>query len=220
MQNLAILGAGGGAGAIVELVEALNAIKPPWHIFGFLDDNTALHGTTVAGFPVMSGLESVEALGDATMLVIGVANYRRPRSRLEMSARMDLDNSRFATLIHPLASVSPRAAIGRGAVIFQYAVVSDSATIGDHVLISPLSFIGHHAVIRTGAVIAPQAAVLGASTIGEGAYIGAHAVVKDGVSVSDGAVVGMGAVVVNDVPRDAIVAGNPARLLNSKADTE
>lgn len=49
--------------------------------------------------------------------------------------------------------------------------------------------------------------------IEDGAWIGAGAVVLKGVTIGARAIVGAGAVVTDDVPPDAIVAGNPARIL-------
>ena len=48
--------------------------------------------------------------------------------------------------------------------------------------------------------------------------IGANAVVLEGVRVGRGAVVAAGAVVVEDVPAGAVVAGVPARVIKQAAD--
>ncbi len=52
--------------------------------------------------------------------------------------------------------------------------------------------------------------------IGARAWIAAGAFVGPGVTVGDGAVVGARAVVMKDVPPQAVVAGNPARLLRTR----
>ncbi len=44
-------------------------------------------------------------------------------------------------------------------------------------------------------------------------WIGANVSIVPGVTVGEGAVIGMGAVVTKDVPKGAIVGGNPARAL-------
>ena len=46
--------------------------------------------------------------------------------------------------------------------------------------------------------------------------VGANAVVIEGVHVSKGAVVAAGAVVIEDVPENAVVAGCPARVIKRK----
>lgn len=50
-------------------------------------------------------------------------------------------------------------------------------------------------------------------TIGEGAWIGAGACIMPGVTIGDHAVVAGGAVVTKDVPANAIVGGNPAKVI-------
>jgi acetyltransferase-like isoleucine patch superfamily enzyme len=49
--------------------------------------------------------------------------------------------------------------------------------------------------------------------IGRGCWIGFGAAVMKGVSLGDGAIVAAGAVATTDVPPNAIVAGNPARVV-------
>lgn len=50
-------------------------------------------------------------------------------------------------------------------------------------------------------------------TIGDFVWCGANVTLLPGVTVGEGAVIGAGSVVVKDVPRCAIVGGNPARVL-------
>lgn len=49
--------------------------------------------------------------------------------------------------------------------------------------------------------------------IGDDVWIGARAIILNGVKIGDRATVGAGAVVAKDVPNDAVVAGNPAKVL-------
>lgn len=49
--------------------------------------------------------------------------------------------------------------------------------------------------------------------VNDGASIGAGAVVLPGVNIGKNAIVGAGSVVTKDVPENAIVAGNPARIM-------
>lgn len=56
--------------------------------------------------------------------------------------------------------------------------------------------------------------------IGNDVWIGHSAIVMQGVRIGHGAVVGAGAIVTCDVPDYAIVAGNPAKLIRYRFNTE
>jgi acetyltransferase-like isoleucine patch superfamily enzyme len=56
-----------------------------------------------------------------------------------------------------------------------------------------------------------------AVTIGDDVFLGTGCIVLKGTTIGDGSVVGAGAVVSGDVPSDAVVAGNPARVVRDGA---
>lgn len=54
-------------------------------------------------------------------------------------------------------------------------------------------------------------------TVKEDAFVGARAFVLPGVTIGARSVVGAGSVVTKDVPENAIVAGNPCRVIGSRS---
>lgn len=56
--------------------------------------------------------------------------------------------------------------------------------------------------------------------IGDDVWIGTRAIILPGVRIGDHAIIGAGAVVAKDVPAWAIVAGNPARVIRFRNETE
>lgn len=57
------------------------------------------------------------------------------------------------------------------------------------------------------------------TTIRRGASIGANSTLLPGISIGEKAMVGAGSVVTRDVPAQAIVAGNPARVIGFVSET-
>jgi acetyltransferase-like isoleucine patch superfamily enzyme len=88
-------------------------------------------------------------------------------------------------------------------------------TIGDHCLIGRGTsfFAGGHTFDQPDRLILDQPLHKGPIAVGDDVYFGLNAVVLGGVTIGTGAVIGAGAVVVEDVPPGAIVAGVPARLV-------
>jgi len=52
--------------------------------------------------------------------------------------------------------------------------------------------------------------------IGRGVFVGARAIILKGVTIGDRAIIGAGAVITRSVPSRRVVAGNPAREVNSE----
>ncbi len=122
------------------------------------------------------------------------------------------DNTRIGTFVE----------IQRGVQIGANCKISSHTFICEGVYIEDGVFIGHNVCFINDRY--PQATVDGrlqtdadwsleATRVGQGASIGSGAVILCGVSIGEGALVGAGSVIVRDVPANAIVAGNPARIL-------
>jgi|GEM_PF-182630 len=84
------------------------------------------------------------------------------------------------------------------------------------VTVHPSAVIGENCTLHQGVVIgqAGRGERKGVPVLGDRVYVGANAVVIGGITLGDDAAVGAGAVVTKSVPRRAVVAGNPARILS------
>jgi sugar O-acyltransferase (sialic acid O-acetyltransferase NeuD family) len=211
MEDLIILGAGGTSRDIADTVDDINRVERRWNLLGFLDDDVAKIGKMVVGLPVLGPIDCAKQY--TARLIIGVAREDDPWRRRTILARLALPLERFATIIHPSATVSRRAKIGAGTAILQNTVIATDIIIGDHVLILYNATISHDSVIEDFVTMAPGSLIAGSVRLCAGVYLGAGSQVINDATVGEAALVGLGAVVIRDVVSGDTVFGNPARPL-------
>ena len=140
-----------------------------------------------------------------------------------------LDMKGIKARIEPGAIIREKVEIGEGAVIMMGAVINIGAVIGKGTMIDMGTIlggratVGDHCHIGAGAVLAGVIEPASATPVivEDNVLIGANAVVIEGVHIGKNAVVAAGAVVIEDVPENAVVAGSPARVIKMKdAKTE
>jgi len=116
-------------------------------------------------------------------------------------------------IIHQSASVSEKADIGLSTFIGNGALVNPVCRIGKGVIINTGAIIEHECKISDYVHIAPGAVLAGNVSVGKHSLIGANSVIKQGVKIGENSIIGAGSVVLQDIPDNAIVAGNPSRLI-------
>jgi acetyltransferase-like isoleucine patch superfamily enzyme len=122
--------------------------------------------------------------------------------------------------IHPTALCEPSATVGVGSRVDAFAILGDDVELGDDVRVRSGARVLPRARVGRGTVIGENAVVGGAehSDVGPDVVIGANATVLPGVRVERHALVEPGSVVADAVPANAIVRGNPARIIGYVGD--
>nr|WP_221381643.1 acetyltransferase [Actinoplanes polyasparticus] len=206
MNSLVIVGAGGFAR------ETAAAAGQDWKVVGFVDDDPALHGASRSGLPILGAIDSVRDMPEVEVVVC-VGNPRNFTARRGIVERLGLPGDRYATVVHPLASVGAGSRIGPGTVLLAGTVLTADVSVGSHVAVMPQAVLTHDDQVGDYGTIASGVRLGGGVITDEGAYIGAGALIREGVKVGAWSLVGMGSVVLHDVPAGEVWAGNPARLI-------
>ncbi len=209
MVPLVIIGAGGFGREVSWLVEEINknTTKPKWHLLGFLDDDVhALDRFTQYG-AILGPVDSYRDLQDP----FAVCAVGDPRSRKAIVERLETLGARWATLIHPTASIGTASNVGEGCILCKSAVVTVDAKIGNHVQFNVHASAGHDAEIGDLCTLSAFVDVCGGALLEEGTFLGSHASVLPKASVGAWARVGAGSVVLRHVRSGKTVLGVPGK---------
>ncbi len=123
------------------------------------------------------------------------------------------DNTKIGVFVE----IQKNAVIGKNCKVQSHTFICEGVTIEDNV------FIGHgvtfvndkypRAVNGNGSLQTEEDWTVAPTLVKKGASIGSGATILCNVTIGENASVGSGSVVTKDVPRETIVAGNPARII-------
>jgi acetyltransferase-like isoleucine patch superfamily enzyme len=121
------------------------------------------------------------------------------------------------TKIGAFVEIQKNAYVGKRCKISSHTFICEGVTIEDNVFIGHgVTFINDsypRATTGDGQLQTEQDWKVERTVIKKGASIGSGSTILSNVTVGENAIVGAGSTVTKDVPPNAIVAGNPARLL-------
>lgn len=191
-----------------------------------LDNVTLGPNPVIEDFCIIGALPR-DAVGQDLTTVIGENAIIRSHTVIYAGNRIGHD---FET--GNKANIREYNTIGNHVSIGSLTSIEHHVKIGDHVRIHSNAFIPEYTVIEEYAWIGPHVVMTNARypmaraerkelkgpIIRKNAKIGANSTILPGVEIGENALVGAGSVVTKDVPPDAVVAGNPAKIIRMAKD--
>lgn len=205
-MRLVIVGAGGHAKVVLELLRALGSVD----IVGLIDPQPAT--ASVLGVPVLGGDALLPVLRregvEAAFVALG-SNRLRQRIGAELAAF----GYALPAAVHPSAMVSPSASIGSGVAVMARAVVGTETRVLDLAVVNSGAVLDHDNLLGEAAHVAPGCALAGTVMVGARSLVGIGSSVRPGIRIGADVTIGAGSAVVADVADGMRVGGVPARPL-------
>jgi sugar O-acyltransferase (sialic acid O-acetyltransferase NeuD family) len=208
-----ILGGGGHARVLIDCIQMIGGIS----LVGILEHDRTRWGQELFNIPILGGddlLPEIVARGVNCFVVgVGGTGDNQPRQRLYGVGLAS--HLKPLTIVHPAAVCSRWAIVGAGSQLLPGSIINAGAVMGVNVILNSGAIVEHDCVVGNHVHIATGAKLASTVRVGDGAHIGAGATVRQCLTIGERAIIGAGAVVVKDVLADTVVAGVPARPLNT-----
>tara|TARA_B100001093_G_scaffold514741_1_gene589475 strand:- start:2409 stop:3041 length:633 start_codon:yes stop_codon:yes gene_type:complete len=206
--NIVLVGAGGHAKVVQDLVEQENEHR----IVGCLDSDQKKWGSTLCGMPILGGDSDCKAIikeHEVEGFIVTVGNVQIRKKLFKSMFELGL---KPVTVVHPQAYVASTATIGAGTVVLAQSVVQVESVVGENCIINHAASIDHECAVGDHSHIAPGVNIAGAVNIGESVFIGIGSSVIQCVSIGAFSNIGAGSVVVGNIPGNCLAYGCPALI--------
>jgi acetyltransferase-like isoleucine patch superfamily enzyme len=181
-----------------------------------IGENSVVQDNVILGYS-SPGYEKEE-------LVIGSGSLIRPHTIIYGGSKI---GNNFKT--GPLVVIREKNKIGNNVRVGTNTIIEDQTTIKDNVSMHTNVYVSQFTVLEEKVWIGPNVVLIDdphppcpkysecvrGPIIRKNAKIGANATILPGVEIGANALVGAGSVVTKNVPANAVVAGNPAKVIKS-----
>ena len=201
LNKLMLVGAGGHGRVVADIAEALGYTD-----ISFVDEKFPALKRNLA-WNVFA--KQVDHAPETCLLAITIGHNA---TRLQLARMFLKQGFDLPLLAHPTAYISRHSEIAVATVVMPQVVINAGASLGFAVIANTSCSIDHDCVIGDGVHVSPGARLAGGVKVGEGSWIGIGASIRENITIGKNVMIAAGAVVVADVPDDAVVMGVPARV--------
>ncbi len=184
-----------------------------YEVIVFIDDDKTLHNFIIEGLEVVGDFSYLLSDLDKSVYDVYVP-IGDNKIRVKLMTKLKEAGYTTPSYIHPSATVHPSVEIGRAVYVLPSTSIMPLTKIDDYVMISMGVNIAHHTHLNEG-VFLSQGSNIGASIVLQNnVFCGISSTVMTGVKeLGANAIIGAGAVVIRNVPENAVVVGNPGRII-------
>lgn len=176
MKNIAIIGSGGHANSLADIIYSSKKFK----IVGYFD----LKKNNKFPYKYL-GKDSDATKYGIKLVAMGIGiNITFKKKKILIDKYQKLGFS-FPKIIHISSCLSEKTFIDDGVQIFSGSIINTNTQIDPHVVINTGSIIEHDCHIGENSFICPGSVILGSSKIGKNTIIGTKSVILPGSKIKD-----------------------------------
>lgn len=208
-KNIIVIGAGGHASVIIDIIECMIKEGSDIRIEGLLDDKENLK--EFKGYKVFDKISNAKLYADDNVeFIIAIGN-----NEVRKKIAQNIKELRFFKAIHPCSIIANDAKIEDGTVVMAGTIINSGTSIGKHTIINSGAIVEHDNNIGDFTHISPGATLCGGVNIGSQTHIGANATIIQGIKIGSQTIVGAGSTVIRNIGDNVVVVGTPARIIKS-----
>lgn len=208
MEKIVLIGGGGHAKVLIELIRSLDR----YDIIGILDSRLKI-GSSVLGVYVLGRDRLLKRLYDKKVknVCIGVGSINNNEKRRRLYERVHEIGFHVPELVHPQSIVSNESKISEGVQVMAGAIIQTHTIINPNTIINTGAIVEHDCIIGKHVHICPGVVISGGCIVGDGAFIGAGTTIIQGVRIGKETLIAAGSLVGKEVLDGATVKGVPAK---------
>jgi sugar O-acyltransferase (sialic acid O-acetyltransferase NeuD family) len=211
-----IYGASTGA---LQLLEAIQS-DLKYRVVGIIDDNDAFESKTVQAIPVIGGFDSLIDKKQSENISVFVSSHSTNRRKIINRLNAETPWIELPPLIDKRTTILSHVVVEDGAFVEAGCVIGHEVQIGRGAILNIGAKLSHNCIVGDFTHLAIGTSISGAVSIGSNCLIGAGTSVNPAVTIGDNVIVSPGSAILNDIPSNVTVSGNPARIIgDSKRDT-
>ena len=217
MENIIIIGSGGHAKVIIDIVEK----EGLYNIVGLLNAHPKLGGK-ILGYTILgkdTDLPEIAEDHSISGVIIAIGD-NFTRSKVVSRIKRESPRLSFFSAIHPNTTIASDVSIGQGAVIMAGVSINATSSIGEFCILNTNSSLDHDSQMGDFSSLAPGVTVGGECQIGKYSAINIGATLFPRIKIGKHSVIGGGALVNKSFGSFKVVYGCPAKKIRNRKEGE
>lgn len=205
-QQIIVIGAGGHAKSLIELVESTSQFQ----IKGLIGMANEI-GKKVLNYEVFDSDENINRYISSSSFALGIGQIKSSAFRFTIFNKIKELGGSFPVLVSSSSVVSNHAKIEEGTTIFHQTLINSGAKIGKCSIINSGAIVEHDASIGDFCHISTNATINGNCTLGNAVFIGSGSTLIQETKITSNCVIGAGSLVTKNILEEGIHFGSPIK---------